>query len=124
MPPVLSVLRRDDKVLKPYTTQRGKPGVTDANLYSYVENGVGKVRTRYRCSKRSCHGTLVRDNATGNMVGKELPEHNHENKLMKTKAMETEKNVVRHFATVPGTTAASVLQEISSNMLASDFPGM
>ena len=29
-----------DKELKPYITQRGKQGVTDANLFIYTENGV------------------------------------------------------------------------------------
>ena len=108
--------------LKPYTTQRGKQGITDANMFTYTENGGGKDRTRFRCSKRSCKATLIRNNMTGTVIG-ELPEHNHANQLLKKQAQETEQKVVGQFASVPGTTAAAVLQEISTNMLNSDFPG-
>ena len=75
------------KDLKPYTIQRGKQVITDANMFTYTDNGGGKDMTWFRCSScstRSCKATLIRDNMTGTVIG-ELPEHNHVNQRSKQK---------------------------------------
>ena len=91
---------------------------------SYTENRKGQDTTQYCCSKRSCNATLTMSNVTGELVGENLPQHNHGSKIMKKVAKETEDKVVDRFASVPGTSASAVLQEISSNILASNFPGI
>ena len=105
------------------TTKRGKPAIIDANHYSYVSNGETKSTKRWRCSQRPCLSSIVTRKSSGNLVGSVLPVHSHGNQLLRKQAKETERKVISKYAGIHGAAPAAVLQEISSNMLGSSFPG-
>ena len=50
-----------DKELKPYITQRGKQGVTDANLFIYTENGIS-----FPSALWNHHDTILNDGVETN----------------------------------------------------------
>ena len=112
-----------EPLIREVTSQRGKVLLEDANNFRYANNGKSLLTTRWRCSVRTCPATLITMNSTGNLTRETLPTHNHINKLMKAVAKETEKAIINRFATIPKAAPSTVLQEISSNMLASSFPG-
>ena len=104
-------------------SKRGKPAIVDENEFTYTGNASGLLTNNWRCSNRSCTATLSTRKSTGNLVGNELPVHNHSNKLLKKKAKETEVNVLSKYAGVDRVAPAAVLQEISTYLLSSNFPG-
>ena len=99
------------------TTQRGKPSLVDINIFSYTTNGSTASTQNWRCAQRKCGATLTTRKSTWNLVGENLPSHNHGNKLMRKVANITEKAVVSKYAEVHGETPTAVVQEISTNML-------
>ena len=105
-----------DELVKKITSQSGKEALQDPNKFCYVNNGMGALTSR-------CPATLTTRNSTGSLKNTDLPEHNHNNKVMNLAAQQTEAAIVNHFATIQDTTPSVVLQQISSNMLSSDFPG-
>ena len=113
-----------DRLVRNVPSQRGKVNLEDSNQFRYCNNGEGKFTTRWRCSKRSCPATLTTRNSTGNLTDPTLPDHNHANKLMKMVAKQTEKAVLDKFTPNQQSKPSAVLQEISSNMLSSNFPGI
>ena len=110
-------------ILKPSKTKRGKAGVIDNHNYFYTANGSSESTSRYWCSTSSWKATLIARNLTGNLVGDTLPDHNHGNKLLKMTAKKTEERIINQLAGFQGATPSAVLQEISTNMFASNFPG-
>ena len=110
-------------ILHASTTQRGKPSLVDINIFSYTTNGSTASTQNWRCAQRKCGATLTTRKSTGNLVGENLPSHNHGNKLMWKVAHITEKAVASKYAEVHGATPAAVVQEISTNMLRTTFPG-
>ena len=112
-----------EQQLRKVTSQHGKEAVVDSNNFQYTNNGRTEATTRWRCSRRSCPATIITRNSTGDLASGSLPDHNHSNKLLKLVAMNTEATVINHFATIPDATPSSVLQEISTNMLSSNYPG-
>lgn len=111
------------RVLQASTTQRGKPSLVDINNFSYTTHGSTASTQYWRCAQRKCGATLTTRKSTGNLVGENLPSHNHGNKLMRKVACITEKAVVSKYAEVHGATPTAVMQEISTNMLRTTFPG-
>ena len=105
------------------TTKRGRPALKDINNFSYTENANRKETINWRCSNRSCSASLTTRKSTGNLLNAKLPEHNHGNRLLKKIAQNTENKIIDKYAEVQGATAASVLQEISHDMLGSNFKG-
>ena len=105
-------------------TKRGRPAIIDNQHFSYVSNGPGSQKVyNWRCSNRKCDATLGTRKSSGNLVGDTLPSHQHGNQLMKKTAKKTESAVLFKYAGVQGATPSTVLQEISYNMLSSNFPG-
>ena len=106
-------------ILHASTTQRGKPSLVDINIFSYTTNGSTASTQNCRCAQRKCGATLTTRKSTGNLVGENLPSHNHGNKLMRKVAHITKKAVASNskYAEVHGATPAAVVQEISTNML-------
>ncbi len=105
-------------------TKRGRPAIIDYQHFSYVSNGPGSQKVySWRCSNRKCDATLGTRKSSGNLVGDTLPSHQHGNQLMKKTAKKTESAVLLKYAGVQGATPSTVLQEISYNMLSSNFPG-
>ena len=112
------------ELIRTSKTERGRPSIIDVNNFSYIQNGQGGAYTQpWRCSTRTCNATLRTRKSTGQLMGDALPEHSHNNQLLKKTAKETEKNVLEKYAAVPCATASTVLQDISSTMLSSSFPG-
>ena len=114
---------RMDQPVKRVTTKRGNDALRDYNSFCYVNNGRRAVTSHWRCAKRTCPATPTTRNYTSKLTNADLPEHNHTNKVMKIAAQETDEAVFNHFATLQDTTTSAVLQEISSNMLSSNFLG-
>ena len=114
---------RIDQLVKRVSTQGGNDALQDYNSFCYVNNGRGAVTSRWHCAKRTCPATLTGHNSTSKLTNADLPEHNHTKKVMKIAAQETDEAVFNHFATLQDTTTSAVLQEISSNMLSSNFLG-
>ena len=56
------------------------------------------------------------------LVGEDLPVHNHGNGLIRKTVKETENAVIKRYENVHGASPAAVLQDISQNMLNSNFP--
>ena len=112
-----------ERIVRQVESQRGKTLLEDENYFQYASNGHGIHTNRWRCTKRSCSATVTTRKSTGRLTNTSLPTHNHSNNKMKQCAQQTEKTVIDQFAHVPTVTPTSVLQEISSNMLASRFPG-
>ena len=104
-------------------SRKGKPGLTDINTFTSVENRKGEQTVNLRCSRRKCAGTLTTRKSTGNLVGEELPDHSHGNLLLKKLAQQTESKVLTQYTGVQGALPSTILQEISTNMLSSSFPG-
>ena len=104
-------------------TRKGGDGLRDKYNFNYVGNGSGLKTINWRCSNRKCKATLTTRKSTGNLVGGDLPDHTHGNQLLKMEASKTEKAVLAQYAGVHGAKPATVLQEISHNMLSSNFPG-
>jgi len=105
------------------TSRKGNPAIIDRNHFKYVGNGTSLSTVFWRCSNRKCGATLTTRKSTGNLVGKDLPDHTHGNQLLEKKAQETENDIVAKYAGIQGALPSTVLQEISHNMLASEFPG-
>ena len=103
-------------------SQRGKEVVVDSNQFKYCFKESKKSKT-WRCSDRSCSAKLYTDKLTGSLKNTELPEHNHGNGLLKSIAQEEQKKVISKYASMPGISPKSVLQEISTNVLSSSTPG-
>ena len=97
------------RVLQASTTQRGKPSLVDINNFSYTTHGSTASTQYWRCAQRKCGATLTTRKSTGNLVGENLPSHNHGNKLMRKVACITEKAVVSKYAKVHGATPAAVI---------------
>ena len=66
---------------------------------------------------------FARENQLDSWYVDTLPSHSHTNQLLKRAAKETEESVIKKYAGIPCAIATTVLQEISSNMLSSSFPG-
>ena len=76
------------------------------------------------CANRSCKARISTQKSTGNLVGQSIPLHDHGNQLLIKKAKEHEVAVLDNLANVPAATTKAVLQQISTNILASSSPGL
>lgn len=103
---------------------RGKTVVIDSNSYKYCLNTNSPTINYWRCSDRKCLARIQTRKSSGNLIEDALPEHQHSNKLMIQKAKETEKATIDKYSSIPGATTKTVLQEVSTNLLASNSPGL
>ena len=104
-------------------SQRGKEILVDSNQFKYCYKEESKKSKTWRCSDRSCSAKLYTDKLTGDLKNTELPSHNHGNGLLKSIAKEEQQKTISKYAAMPGISPKSVLQEISTNVLASSTPG-
>ena len=104
-------------------TTKGKPSIRDKNHFYYVKNGQGSSQTNHwRCANRQCNATLKTRKSTENLVGETLPTHAHGNQLLKEQARNTENEVLAQYAAADAV-PSTIMQEISSKMLSSNFHG-
>ncbi len=55
-------------------------------------------------------------------MGENLPAHDHITNLLKTKAKQEERNIIKKHATLPGTSNKAMVNEIAQNILSSSHP--
>jgi hypothetical protein len=95
------------------TTPRGKERAEDSNGYNYHINRTTEKVTDWRCAQRI---------STLQLVGENLPEHDHLTNLMKRTTKEVEVATIKRFASVTGSKTKSMLREILNVLLSSDHP--
>ena len=96
----------------------------DANNFRYTNNGGKRKNVDYwRCSVRTCPAKILTCKSTAELVGKELPLHNHPNSLLKQEARKVQKEIIQQHALIDGATTQNVLKEISVNIRGSTSPG-
>ena len=118
-PSIMSGLIRMSK------SSRGKDVVVDNNNFRYTNNGSKLESVDYwRCADRKCSAKLLTRKSSGDLIGKELPTHNHSNKLLQQAAKKVEKRFVQQHALVDGSTTQNVLKDISTSIRASTSPGL
>ena len=78
----------------------------------------------WRCSVRTCPAKILTSKSTVELVGRELPSHNHPNYLLKQETKKMEKKVIKQHAVIDGATTQNVLKEISINIRGSTSPGL
>ena len=103
---------------------RGKDAIIDKNYHKYTLNSTGKNVIYWACANRDCKARISTRKSTGNLVGQSIPLHDHGNQLLLKKAKEHEVAVLDNLANVPAATTKAVLQQISTNILASSSPGL
>ena len=103
---------------------RGKDAIIDNNYHKYTFNSTGKNVNYWTCANRSCKARISTRKSTGNLVGQSIPLHDHGNQLLIKKAKEHGVAVLDNLANVPAATTKAVLQQISTNILASSSPGL
>jgi hypothetical protein len=103
-------------------TPRGKERAEDSNGYNYHINRATEKVKYWRCAQNGCSVRLGSRISTSQLVGKNLPEHDHSTNLMKRKAKEVEVATIKRFASVSGSKIKSMLGEISNVLLSSDHP--
>ena len=105
-------------------SSRVKDAIIDNNYHKYTFNSTGKNVNYWTCANRSCKARISTRKSTGNLVGQSIPLHDHGNQLLTKKAKEHEVAVLDNLANVPAATTKAVLQQISTNILASSSPGL
>jgi hypothetical protein len=55
-------------------------------------------------------------------MGEKLPPHDHTTNLLKTKAKQEEKNIIKTHATLPKTRNKATVNEVAQNILSSSYP--
>ena len=105
-----TVIPTMSRVLQASTTQRGKPSLVDINNFSYTTHGSTASTQYWRCAQRKCGASRTTRKSTGNLIGENLPSHNHGNKLMRKVACIIEllcRNVIWQVVTWRNVTQAS-----------------
>ena len=105
-------------------TSRGKDAIIDRNYHRYTKNSSGKAVNYWACANRSCSARISTRKSTGRLVGESIPTHDHGNQLLRRMAKDHESEVLDNLANVPAATTKAVLQQISTNILASSSPGI
>ena len=103
-------------------TPRGKERAEDSNGYNYHINRTTEKVKYWRCAQNGCSVRLGSRISTSQLVGENLPEHDHSTNLMKRKAKEVEMATIKRFASVTGSKTKAMLGEISNVLLSSDHP--
>jgi hypothetical protein len=81
-------------------TPRGKERAEESNGYN-MNRMTEKVKY-WRCAQNGCSVRPGSRISTSQLVGENLPEHDHTTNLMKRKAKEVEMVTIKRFASVPG----------------------
>ena len=103
-------------------TPRGAERAQDNNGYNYHFNRKTEKVKYWRCTQNGCSVRLASRISSSQLVGENLPEHDHTTNLMKRKAKEVEVEVIKRFASVSGSKTKSMLCEISNKLLSSSQP--
>jgi hypothetical protein len=103
-------------------TPRGKERAEDSKGYNYHINRMTEKVKYWRCAQNGCSVRPGSRISTLQLVGENLPEHDHTTNLMKRKAKEVEMVTIKRFASVPGRKMKSMLGEISKRPPLLRFP--
>ena len=87
------------------TTARGSHQAVDPHGFRYHLNRKLDKVTYWRCTKKNC-----------SVVG-ETPHHEHTTNILRQQAKSMEKNIIKKYAALPGTSTKAMLCEILQNIL-------
>ena len=106
------------------TTSKGKPMVRETNNYTYVAIASSTEVKYWKCLVKFCSARIRTRISSSNLIGTVLPEHLHENRLLKQAVMEQKNSIIKKMAKVDGVTNTRVISEITSNIQRSDTPNL
>ena len=96
----------------------------NTNNYTYVANASSTEVKYWKCLVKLCSARIRTRISSSNLIGTVLPEHLHENRLLKQAVMEQENSIIKKRAKVDGVTNTRVISEITSNIQRSDTPNL
>jgi len=103
-------------------TGKGKPMVWDSNNYTYVAKASSTAVKYWKCLIKMCSARIRTRISSSNLIGTVLPEHLHENRLLKQAIRKQENSIIKKMAKVDGISNTRVISEITSNIQRSDTP--
>ena len=92
--------RTMEKLIALSTTQKGKTCIKDINMYQYNFDNSTLRYNYWKCSVKSCGALITTIKDTNDMVGENLPHHEHGILRLKRKVQETERDVIKQMAVV------------------------
>ena len=88
----------EEKVMVTFsTTTKGRPMAVDANNYRYVGNATAGDTKYWKCCEKKCNARIRTSISTSTFIGDNLPEHTHENLMLKQRIVAEEVRVIKKW---------------------------